>query len=163
MYPTIYSASERAQHDFNQMLMRGTGHRLMNRVKRRPNQLLDFDVLRESMQLGNQYDIGLQTVNIKDIAGSVGRTHDFDDEFHPINEDSRDRWCRVAAAFYLNMALPPIDLYKVNEQYFVIDGNHRISVFRASGQEFIEAHVIELEALDERCQTCEMPGLQHER
>jgi hypothetical protein len=39
--------------------------------------------------------------------------------------------------------LPPIELYKIGEGYFVIDGNHRISVARANGNKDIEAHVIE--------------------
>ena len=163
MYPSIYSAEKRAQMDFNQMLKRGTGHRLMNIVRGKSNHLLDFEAIRETMSLGNQYDIGLQTVNIDDIVGSVGRTHDFDDDFHPMSDDSRDRWCSVAAAFYSDKVLPPVELYKIDEQYFVIDGNHRVSVFKAVGQNYIEAHVIEIEAIEERCQTQEMSSLRYER
>lgn len=163
MFPSTYSAYERALHDFNQMLNRGTGHRLMNMVRRKSNQLLDFDTIRDSMQLASQHDMGIQTVSINDIVGSVGRTRDFDDDFHPISEDSRHRWCSVAAALYADKVLPPIELYKIEDQYFVIDGNHRVSVFKAFGQNFIEAHVIEIQAADLRCQTQEMPSLRYER
>jgi len=163
MYPSIFDVDTYAQRDFNQMLNRGAGHRLMNMVRRKPNQLLDFEAVRETLNLGNQYDAGIQIVSIEDIVGSVGRTHDFDDEFYPLSDDSRDRWCSVAAAFYAEKVLPPVELYKIDEQYFVIDGNHRISVFKAVGQIFIEAHVIEIEALEERCQTQEVPSLRYER
>ena len=40
--------------------------------------------------------------------------------------------------------LPPIEVYKVGEVYFVLDGNHRVSIAREEGFEFIEAHVIEV-------------------
>src|SRR5438045_9127127 len=39
---------------------------------------------------------------------------------------------------------PPIDVYKVGDVYFVIDGNHRVSVARQLGAKTIEAYVTEL-------------------
>jgi hypothetical protein len=45
----------------------------------------------------------------------------------------------------LRGSLPPIDLYKVGEAYFVVDGNHRVSVARQAGATTIEAHVWEYE------------------
>jgi hypothetical protein len=163
MYPSIYSTSERAHHNFNQMLNRGTRHRLMNKIRGKSHQLLDFEVVRENLELSHQHDLGLKVVAIEAIVGSVGRTHDFDDEFHPISDDSRDRWCNVAIAIYSDKTLPPIDLYKIDEQYFVIDGNHRISVFKANGQNYIEANIIEIETFSNRCQTQEMPAPRYER
>ena len=44
----------------------------------------------------------------------------------------------------IGTGLPPIDVYKVGEVYFVLDGNHRVSIARQEGFEFIEAHVIEV-------------------
>lgn len=40
--------------------------------------------------------------------------------------------------------LPPVKLYKLGEQYFVEDGNHRVSVSRYRGFQMIEAEVTEL-------------------
>jgi hypothetical protein len=40
--------------------------------------------------------------------------------------------------------LPPVELFKVGEVYFVRDGNHRVSVARARGQDFIDAQVTEI-------------------
>jgi hypothetical protein len=38
---------------------------------------------------------------------------------------------------------PPIDVYQVGESYFVLDGNHRVSIARQQGLETIEAFVVE--------------------
>jgi len=65
-----------------------------------------------------------------------------------MDETSRERWCRVAGVLYSGRDLPPVDVYKIGEAYFVIDGNHRVSVMRHNKQEYIEAHVIELDTPD---------------
>jgi hypothetical protein len=54
----------------------------------------------------------------------------------------RKRWQGVWAAS-VSKGLPPIELYKVGEAYFVADGNHRVSVARNKDQETIEAYVCE--------------------
>jgi ParB-like chromosome segregation protein Spo0J len=41
------------------------------------------------------------------------------------------------------LTLPPVDLIRVGESYFVRDGHHRVSAARALGQAFIEATVTE--------------------
>ena len=56
----------------------------------------------------------------------------------------RDRWSRVYAQANSMEGMPPIELYKVDDVYFVRDGNHRVSVARQIGQKSIEAHVTEL-------------------
>jgi hypothetical protein len=40
--------------------------------------------------------------------------------------------------------LPPIDVYKVGDGYYVIDGHHRVSVARSLGRETIPARVVEV-------------------
>ncbi len=92
---------------------------------------------------GNGRDGGLKTVAIRKIHGSEGRASDFDRFFHPLQERSRDRWLRILAAFENGLSLPPVELLRVGEEYFVRDGHHRISVAAALGQVEIEAHVIE--------------------
>jgi hypothetical protein len=37
--------------------------------------------------------------------------------------------------------LPPIDVYRVGDLHFVMDGHHRVSVAIAAGHKTIEAHV----------------------
>lgn len=52
----------------------------------------------------------------------------------------------IDRAYYHDVRLPPIELYRLGETYFVKDGNHRVSVARERGQEFIDAYVIEVDA-----------------
>jgi len=51
---------------------------------------------------------------------------------------------RVDLAFHQGKDLPPVSLYKLGDAYFVEDGNHRISVARFHGAEWIDADVTEL-------------------
>jgi len=107
------------------------------------NQLLSYDAVREKLRVGGPIYRGLQTVPVKSIVGSVNRYRDFDRAFLPTQTFTADRWLQINRAFYLEVSLPPVVLYKVGEVYFVVDGNHRVSVARDKGQEFIEAEVRE--------------------
>ena len=51
----------------------------------------------------------------------------------------------IDSAHIEDVILPPVDLFKIGEIYFVRDGNHRISVARERGQEFMDAYVIEID------------------
>jgi len=46
--------------------------------------------------------------------------------------------------------LPPVSLLELGGAYFVIDGNHRVSVARFRGVEWIDAEVIESKSLSTR-------------
>jgi len=111
----------------------------------RPNQLLSWDEVRGHLHLGGQVYRGLQTVSLKKIVGSVNRYQDFSRNFMPIHDHTASRWRSISRAFYKEKALPPVELYKVGDAYFVVDGNHRVSVARERGQEFIDAEVIEVQ------------------
>jgi hypothetical protein len=51
------------------------------------------------------------------------------------------RWVNIATAILQGEFLPPVDLIRVGETYFVRDGHHRISAARALGQKEIDAVV----------------------
>lgn len=87
-------------------------------------------------------DIGIQIVPVDAICGTEGRTDEFDREFYPLQEYVEHRWVSVAAAMMRGISLPPIELIKIDDFYFVRDGHHRVSVARANGQKTMEAHVI---------------------
>jgi hypothetical protein len=70
---------------------------------------------------------------------------DFDSQFQPLNARVRERWLSVAAAWYQGLGLPAVELVKIGRYYFVLDGNHRVSVARAMGKLEIDAEVIELQ------------------
>jgi hypothetical protein len=107
------------------------------------NVLLSYDEVREKLKVGGPIYRGMQTVPIKNIVGSVNRYRDFDRAFLPAQTFTADRWLKINRAFYQEVSLPPVMLYKVGEVYFVLDGNHRVSVAREKGQEYIEAEVRE--------------------
>ncbi len=76
------------------------------------------------------------------MVGSVGRWKEFDSGFMP-RRASEQRWKRVDLAFREGLDLPPVVLYKVGDEYYVNDGNHRVSVARFEGVEMIDAEVTE--------------------
>ncbi|HNS50845.1 MAG TPA: hypothetical protein PKO09_06635 [Anaerolineae bacterium] len=99
----------------------------------------------EAEARGGHYD-GLRPVPLSLIVGSEGRSADFDRYFRPSRSHNRERWIRVACARLQGVALPAVDLIQVGDRYYVRDGNHRVSVARAFGQESIDAEVTVWEA-----------------
>ena len=87
---------------------------------------------------------GMQTIPVRNIIGSENRYHDFSSAFYPKNISLQRRWESVDAANLDDVILPPISVYKLGQWYFVRDGNHRVSVARSKGIEFIDAEVVEL-------------------
>ena len=85
--------------------------------------------------------LGRRVVPLARIAGSVGRCLEFDGAFLPASEGARTRWERVDRAFQRGEGLLPVSLYKIGDSYFVEDGNHRVSVARYHGVEWIDAEV----------------------
>jgi hypothetical protein len=109
----------------------------------RGNQLLSYDEVRAMLPITGQVERGLQQVPLNAIRGSVDRYRDFDSEFLPRNRATRERWERLDRMALAGKYVPPIQLYKVGDIYFVKDGNHRVSVARQQGATDIEAEVIE--------------------
>jgi nucleotide-binding universal stress UspA family protein len=91
------------------------------------------------------FTLGLRTVDIARIVGSVGRATDLDAQFrsrHRRREDDR-RLARIRRLMEEGAALPPIELYKLGYGYYVLDGNHRVAAAKSIGQLEIEALVTE--------------------
>ncbi|WP_461247459.1 transcriptional regulator, partial [Treponema sp. R6D11] len=108
------------------------------------DKLLSFNDVKNILKPKNEVYMGSQTVPIKMIVGSEGRYHDFNKFFLPRKEHLRSRWQRVDEAHIKDIILPPILLYEIGGVYFVRDGNHRVSVAKMQGVEFIDAEVISL-------------------
>ncbi len=108
-----------------------------------PDRLLAYDEVREKARAGLPVYRGLKTVPVAQIVGSVDRYRDFDRAFLPTQSHTANRWQSVGQAWYDNVELPPVTLYQVGDVYFVVDGNHRVSVAREMGNEFIDAEVRE--------------------
>lgn len=108
------------------------------------NHLLPFEWVRHLHPRAERYG-GTRAIPVEAIIGSVDRYSDFDQQFLPLETHLDERWINIRSAQLEGRELPPIEVYKVGEAYFVKDGNHRVSVARKNGQKFIDAHIIELE------------------
>jgi hypothetical protein len=112
-------------------------------VQGRPSDLLSFDEVRERLHLKQVVDRGIQEISLAAIVGTVGREHDFNRAFFPRGESLRQRWKEIKEIAEGPIGFPPIELYKVHDVFFVIDGHHRVSVARSLNAPTIEAHVKE--------------------
>ena len=110
---------------------------------RRARNLVPYHEVRKRVSPDAESYRGMQTVPLDKIVGSMDRFQDFNRAFLPRQRFSAGRWQNVDRAYYQDIQLPPIQLYKVGDVYFVKDGNHRVSVARERGQEYIDAEVIE--------------------
>ena len=140
---SVYSGL--AVHDFQRAYQRSFFRAILNKIAGKGTGLLSFDEIKHSLDIQGETDRGLQEVEIEKIIGSLNRYQDFDDSFLPTQTYTRDRWQQIDKALMRGENLPPVDLYKIGDFYFVIDGNHRVSVAKEKGQKFIDAHVRELE------------------
>jgi hypothetical protein len=116
---------------------------LVGFLKGRPVDLLPFDQVREGLWLKHVVDRGLQEVPLDAIVGTLGRAREFTRAFLPRDDSLRSRWEQVRRMVEGPTGLPPVDLYKVGDAYFVVDGHHRVSVARSLGAARIEARVKE--------------------
>jgi hypothetical protein len=131
-------------NDFYRARRRALVGALSDMMRGRPNSLVHFDDLRRRVRVRGQRYLGHQTVDVDRIIGSEGRYDDFDRHFLPRHNAIKTRWRSIDRAHHQSVHLPPVDLYKIGDVYFVKDGNHRVSVAREHGQHFIDAYVTEL-------------------
>jgi len=132
-----------AQADFRRARLRAFLREARAALGGQPNRLLSWEDAREHLRVGGQVYRGLRTVPLEKVVGSVNRYRDFDRSFLPTQDHTAHRWRSISRAFYDDVSLPPVKLYQVGDAYFVLDGNHRVSVARERGQMFIDAEVIE--------------------
>lgn len=132
-----------AEADFQRARTRAFFRKMMALLSKRSNELLSFEQVRHKLKAQGYIYRGLETVEVNKIVGSVDRYRDFDREFLPAHDHTKDRWKSVDRAFYGHVLLPPVKLYKIGQVYFVHDGHHRLSVAREKGREFIDAEVTE--------------------
>jgi hypothetical protein len=134
----------RVQADFNKARFKSFIKQAMAVLSgQRPTTLLSYDEIKEKLHIGGPIYRGVKTIRVDQIAGSLNRYYEFDRAFLPKEDQLAARWQQVNRAFYQDIHLPPVVLYKVGEVYFVVDGHHRVSVAREQGQVFIDAEIRE--------------------
>jgi uncharacterized protein DUF4032 len=137
------AVAQMASTDFDRARRKAFFNELETIFRGKPSALVSFEEVERILPLQGQYYRGVQHVPISSVVGSVNRYRDFDREFLPVQSHTRPRWESVDIANMTDVNLPPVQLYKVDNVYFVKDGNHRISVAREKGVDFIDAEVIE--------------------
>src|SRR4028119_1540123 len=133
---------EQVDLDYARAHRRALVGRLLARVRRRCAALCAFEEARREQGAENRRYLGRRTVEVGRVVGWVGRWRDFGGGFMPTRA-SAGRWKRVDLAFRTGRDHPPVVLYKLGDDYYVVDGNHRVSVARFEGVEMIDADVTE--------------------
>jgi hypothetical protein len=158
-----------ARTDFSRARRRQVLTRLARNLRREPNDvdlILPFEEVVEALGLRGERYLGLQTIPLDSIVGSVDRARDFDRRFRPTSARVRGRWQRIAEAQRRGQAMPPISVYRIGDMHFVRDGHHRVSVARAMGRKDIDAYVTEVQTAvgpGERLTAADLPRKGHER
>ncbi|MBV7332216.1 hypothetical protein KFU94_29080 [Chloroflexi bacterium TSY] len=143
MYTSINPNDQRRRHhiQFERLYHRSTANKIWSAIRQRPYKLPKLYDVGNGKSIRAQNRPGIDLVPIAQIRGSEGRCCDFDTEFRPLKAHSKDRWIGIALAYENNVGLPAVDLIRVNDDYYVRDGHHRISVAKVRGQLEIEANV----------------------
>jgi hypothetical protein len=158
-----------AQDDFLRARRGAVLARIGGLLRRQPGDVgavLPFDEVVEALGRVGERDLGLTSIAVDSIVGSVDRMRDFDRRFRPRTQRVRPRWERIAMAKRRGEAMPPIEVYRVGDAHFVRDGHHRVSVARAQGQDTIDAYVVEVLTRvggDRTIRIADLPLKSHER
>jgi hypothetical protein len=136
-------ADDQVRADYDRARRKAFLHDLVSFFRREPNTLLSYADVRDRVTMEGESYRGMREVPVDQIVGSVDRFRDFDRRFLPKRKNTANRWKSIDRAYHQDVVLPPIQLYKVGDIYFVKDGNHRVSVAREHGVAFIDAEVIE--------------------
>jgi hypothetical protein len=113
----------------------------------RTRRLPALDRVLHAARFGGKSSRGVQEILLDKVVGTVtmAKRIDFDSAFLPLERRQRQRWSRLYAFMSAGFGdVPPIDVYQLEDAYYVIDGHHRVSIARALGRDRIEAKVTEI-------------------
>jgi hypothetical protein len=136
------------ENDFLRARRRQVLSRLAQRLRRGPDDvslILPFDEVAAALGWQGERQLGLATIRLDTVVGTVDSGRDFDRRFRPTSSRVRERWERLALAQRRGEAIPPIDVYRVGDLHFVKDGHHRVSIAIATGLTTIDAYVTDVQ------------------
>jgi len=139
-------AHELANENFKKARLKDIFFKFFNIFTPENYRLLSFDEVRKLLKPENTRYEGLKAVPVKLIIGSEGRYKDFNKAFLPRYDFLKSRWAGIDSAHLKDIILPPVKLYEIGGVYFVSDGNHRISVAKNEGREYIDAEITSLKS-----------------
>ena len=137
---------EAAVRDFRRARREAALQQLLARVTGKSADLLAYNQVSEQLKISGGEELGVQEIPLDAIVGSVGRYQDFTRSFMPRSDQDVERWVREKTAVNNMHGMSPIDVYKIGDAYFVIDGNHRVSVARQLGSDTITARVTDVKS-----------------
>lgn len=144
--PNLSKNTWLAAQDFQRARRQATLREIVSRFTGKSIGLLSYEEVRQRLKAHGGISRGLQDIPLDAIVGSVGRYNDFTRDFLPLADESQDRWVRINIATNDPAGVPPIEVYQIGEAYFVLDGNHRVSVARQLGSTHIQAYVTEVKS-----------------
>jgi nucleotide-binding universal stress UspA family protein len=136
----------KAKQDFLRARRQAVLKVIVGRLTGAPVNLLSYDEVRQQVKAHSSIYKGSQDIPLDAIVGSVNRYTDFTRDFLPLKGILAERWANVEIASSGMVGLPPIEVYKIGDVYFVKDGNHRVSVARQIGATHIQAFVTEVQS-----------------
>ena len=134
------------EEDFNRAKNKAFFNEIQHFLSPEEASLISLNDVKQMLKPTNETYIGMKVIPIEKIVGSEGRYNDFDNRFFPKSSHLKNRWDHVDQAAIESIDLPPIKVYEIAGLYFVRDGNHRVSVAKARGTEFIDAEVVSLQS-----------------
>jgi len=132
-----------AVEDFRAARRRAALEEILARLTGKSAELLSYEDVRRKLRATGATPRGVRDIPLDAIVGSVGRYSDFTRSFLPKQKSDEERWAQVGVAAK-STELPAIEVYQIGEAYFVLDGNHRVSVARRKGLQYISAYVTEV-------------------
>jgi hypothetical protein len=122
----------------------------VRRVRRQASQPLPYlmDVHPEARS-ARPVQVGLRSIDVDDIAGTgVGGGAQRGGDFLPLKQfrgaNWSGRWQRLRRAADRLETLPPIDVVKFGDRFWVVDGHNRVGLAKYTGQVGIDANITEL-------------------
>lgn len=104
----------------------------------------NFNARQEQEEAYEAVERGTLMVPLDRIVGSVGRYHDFDNQFRTHSHTVDERLKGIIDAMKDGKTLPPISLYQIKDDYFIVDGHHRFRAARELQHSHIRSRIIEL-------------------
>ena len=136
-FMTLNPSYQAAIEDFHRMRRRAGLLKIFNRFRKHTS-LLSYEDIRHQLRAVEKSSYQLRSIPLDAIQGRVGRYTDFTRDFLPTKSIDPQRWANVKAQVYSLEGVPPIEVYQIGQVYFVLDGNHRVSVARQMGNDTIE-------------------------
>jgi hypothetical protein len=148
-YDRTLNINMKARQEFERMWARAFWRKVLKFGQQ--TDLRSFSDAQHAAAAYERSERGVHLIRVDAITGTVSENANFDDQFNPRRFTLQDRWVRLYIGHMQGAPIPPVEVYLIEGEYFVVDGHHRVSGARSVGQTWIEARIVEVEAAAVRC------------